>query len=237
MQTATNTHGRRDMPFATRPTPDAVATVTIGSVSDQDWYISRTYGVYHIPACAKGQRCATLLISPRSDALDFGDSRRMPINITAREIADDLLQDLQDHGVFLCALARPSEFEIASATERGDRYYHKLVAEADTMWARGHSFREISDLQRRAAIALGIERDWAYVPTRMVECPACGEKVKPGIAVCRHCHAILDAERAARHGLGPKAGGEPAAPAATGNRIVEKNENAGGATLPKQAAQ
>ena len=70
------------------------------------------------------------------------------------------------------------------------------------MWARGHSFREISDLHRRAAIALGVEREWAYVPMRMSDCPACGEKVKTGVAVCRHCSAILDAEKAAKHGLG-----------------------------------
>jgi hypothetical protein len=45
--------------------------------------------------------------------------------------------------------------------------------------ARGHSFREISDLHGRAAIALGVEREWAYVPVRTRDCPACGEKVKP----------------------------------------------------------
>jgi hypothetical protein len=73
------------------------------------------------------------------------------------------------------------------------------------MWARGHSYREISDLHRRAAIALGVEREWAYVPMKMGECPACGEKVKAGVAVCKHCHAILDAEKAAQHGLGPAA--------------------------------
>ena len=66
------------------------------------------------------------------------------------------------------------------------------------MWARGHSFREISDLHRRAAIALGVEREWAYVPTRFADCPACGEKVKPSVAVCKHCGAILDAEKAAK---------------------------------------
>jgi hypothetical protein len=70
------------------------------------------------------------------------------------------------------------------------------------MWARGHSFREISDLHRRAAISLGVEREWAYVPMRMNDCPACGEKVKHGVAVCKHCSAILDAEKAAKHGLG-----------------------------------
>ncbi len=39
----------------------------------------------------------------------------------------------------------------------------------------------------------------------MSDCPACGEKVKTGVAVCKHCHAILDAEKAAQHGLGPSA--------------------------------
>lgn len=181
---------------------DTAATVTIASLSDQDWYISRTHGVYHIPACAKGQTYALLLITARGDAIDLGDNRRFPFSISAREIAGDLLQDLHDHGIFVCAGARPTQEEIAAATARRDVFYHQLVADGDTMWARGHSFREISDLHRRAAIALGIEREWAYVPVRMAECPACGEKVKPNVAVCRHCGAILDAEKAARHGLG-----------------------------------
>src|SRR5271155_3149421 len=189
----------------TRSTGDTAATVTIASISDQDWYVSRTHGVYHIPACAKGEPCALLLITSRGDAIDLGDNRRFPFTISAREIAVDLLQDLQDHGVFVCAGPRPTAEELAAATERRDAFYHRLIAEGDTMWARGHSFREISDLHRRAAIALGVEREWAYVPVRMADCPACGEKVKPGVAVCRHCRAILDQEKAAKHGLGLRA--------------------------------
>jgi hypothetical protein len=192
---------RRDTQAATRAGDNAAATATIASINDQDWYISRTHGVYHIPACAKGQPYALLLLTPRGDALDLGDNRRFPFTISAREIAEDLLQDLHDHGIFVCAGARPTPEELAAAATRRDAYYQQLVSEGDTMWARGHSFREISDLHRRAAIALGIERDWAYVPMRMAECPACGEKVKPGVAVCRHCRAILDAEKAAKHGL------------------------------------
>jgi hypothetical protein len=192
---------RRDILVDTRAGADTAATVSIASISDQDWYVSRTHGVYHIPACAKGESFALLLITPRGDALDLGDNRRFPFTISAREIAEDLLQDLHDHGIFVCAGARPSPEELAAATTRRDTYYHRLVGEGDTMWARGHSFREISDLHRRAAISLGVERDWAYVPTRMTDCPACGEKVKPGVAVCKHCGAILDAEKAAKHGL------------------------------------
>jgi hypothetical protein len=197
--------GRRDISIETQPKGDTAATVAIASISDQDWYISRTHGVYHIPACAKGEAYALLLITSRGDVIDLGDNRRFPFTISAREIADDLLQDLQDHGIFVCTGPRPTSEELAAATERRDTYYHRLIGEGDTLWARGHSFREISDLHRRAAMALGVEREWAYVPMRMSECPACGEKVKMGVAVCRHCHAILDAEKAAQHGLGVRA--------------------------------
>jgi hypothetical protein len=162
----------------------------------------RTHGVYHIPGCAKGEAYALLIITARGDALDLGDNRRFPVTITARQIAEDLLQDLHDHGIFICEGARPSSAELATATARREGFYQKLITEGDTMWARGHSFREISDLHRRAAIGLGIEREWACVPMRMSECPACGEKVKVGVAVCRHCSAILDEGKAAKHGLG-----------------------------------
>jgi hypothetical protein len=194
--------GRRDILIGTSAKADTAATVSIASISDQDWYVSRTHGVYHIPSCAKGEPYALLLITSRGDALDLGDNRRFPFTISAREIAEDLLQDLHDHGVFVCASARPTPDELSAATVRRDAYYHRLIADGDTLWARGHSFREISDMHRRAAIALGVEREWAYVPMRTSECPACGEKIKQGVAVCKHCHAILDSEKAAKHGLG-----------------------------------
>ena len=194
-------HGRRDLLVETQTRGDAAATVSIASVSDQDWYISRTHGVYHIPACAKDQPYAIVTITSRGDAIDLGDNRRFPFTISARDIAEDLLQDLQEHGIFVCAGARPTPEELATATERRNHYYQGLIAEGDMMWARGHSYREISDLHRRAAISLGVEREWAYVPMRTMECPVCGEKVKTGVAVCRHCQAILDREKAARHGI------------------------------------
>jgi hypothetical protein len=207
--------GPGDLRIDTESRGDTAATVAIASISDQDWYISRTHGVYHIPACPKigppgrrqgepggsDQPYALLLITSRGDVIDLGDNRRFPFTISAREIAMDLLQDLHDHGIFVCAGPRPTAEELAAATARRDAYYHRLIGEGDTLWARGHSFREISDLHRRAAMALGVEREWAYVPMHLSECPACGEKVKTGVAVCKHCHAILNAEKAAQHGL------------------------------------
>jgi hypothetical protein len=211
--------GRETMQIDTQPKGDTAATVAIASISDQDWYISRTHGVYHIPACARTglpgprqgepggpvQPYALVLITSRGDVIDIGDGRRLPFAISAREIADDLVQDLQDHGIFVCAGARPTDSELTAAAARRDAYYHRLIAEGDTLWARGHSFREISDMHRRAALSIGVEREWAYVPMRLVDCPACGEKLKPGVAVCKHCGAILDREKAAQHGLGQDA--------------------------------
>lgn len=173
--------------------------VTIASVSDQDFYVTRTYGIFHIPARPAEESCALLIVTPRGDAIDLGDNRRFPFVISALEIALDIIQDLAQHGIFVCANQRPSEAELSAAREMRDTWYRQLIAEADEMWARGHSYREISDMHRRAALAMKLEREWAYVPQRSVDCPACGEKVRAGVAICRHCNAVLDADRAAKY--------------------------------------
>jgi hypothetical protein len=186
-------------------------SATIASVSDQDWYVSRTYGVFHIPACEKGKEHSLLMILPRGDALDLGDNRRFPFTITAREIALDLVQDLAAHGVFVCDGARPSEQEIGAASSRRDAWYQQLVFDGDQMWSRSHNYQEISDQHRRAALALGLEREWAYGPRKMIDCPVCGERIRPGVAIRKHCGAVLDAEKAALHGMQGSENGRKAA--------------------------
>jgi ribosomal protein L32 len=69
----------------------------------------------------------------------------------------------------------------------------------------------ITDLERRAARELKLDKPWLYDPKPLSECPACGEKIKPGVAVCRTCGAILDREKAARFGLGVAEAESPAA--------------------------
>lgn len=199
-------------------------SATIASVSDQDWYISRTYGVFHIPACEKGKPCSLLMVTPRGDALDLGDNRRFPFTITAAEIAKDLIQDLESHGVFVCVGARPTDEELAGAIARRDDWYKDLVFQGDQMWARSHNYREISDQHRRAAMALGLAREWAYTPQKLKDCDVCGEKVKPNVAMCKHCGAILDVEKAASHGVNrhtARAKLEVQEPAREGNRNKE----------------
>ncbi|HEU5411678.1 MAG TPA: hypothetical protein VFU57_11705 [Candidatus Acidoferrales bacterium] len=171
----------------------------IASVSSQEFFVTRTYGVFHIPACPAGKTSETLAVTAREDAIDLGDNHRIALHIPARAIAADVIQDLEDHGIFVCAGDSPSAEEIAAARTRRNGWYNRLVREADEMWARGHSYREISDMHRRAAFSLGLEREWAYTPQASRECPACGEKVRANVAVCKHCKAVLDEERAAKY--------------------------------------
>jgi hypothetical protein len=187
------TPANRNFDSSARQTP-----ATIASVSDQDFYVTRTYGIFHIPARPADEACALLIVTPRGDAIDLGDNRRFPFAISAHEIAADIIQDLTQHGIFVCAGERPSETELSAAGAMRDAWYRQLINEADEMWARGHSYREISDMHRRAAIFMKLEREWAYVPQRSVECPACGEKVRAGVAICKHCKAVLDSDRAAK---------------------------------------
>jgi hypothetical protein len=70
----------------------------------------------------------------------------------------------------------------------------------------------ITDLERRAARELKLEKPWLYDPKPATECPACAERIKPGVAVCKSCGAILDKEKAAQFGL--IASGPVAQPAA-----------------------
>lgn len=148
-------------------------------------------------------------ISARTGAIDLGDKRTLEFPISARDIAEDLAREINADGgessyfgVFVCAGDEPDADELAEARERLALFYASLVNSADKQWERTHNVAFISDLERRAARELRLEKDWSYEPTMRNECPACGERLKPNVAVCRTCGAVLNRERAAQFGLG-----------------------------------
>jgi hypothetical protein len=140
--------------------------------------------------------------------MDYGDKRTLPLAITAREIAEDICREINSDagensflGVFVCAGDAPTDKELKSAQEKLDEFYRALVASADREWERSHSFLFIHDLQRRAATNLGVQKEWHYQARETEECPGCGDRVKPGVAVCKSCHAVLNREKALALGL------------------------------------
>jgi hypothetical protein len=191
-------------------TPKESSTVSLVNISTQKWpQRQRTYfGSLEVRSPEPGEAFAITPIRGCTGVMDLGDKRIMEYRVTAREIADDIAREINGdsgegsfHGVFVAAGEMPTEAELAEARARLNEFHRKLVAAADLEWERSHNPMFITDLERRAARELRLEKPWLYDPKPLAECPVCAEKIKPGVAVCRSCGAILDREKAAQFGL------------------------------------
>ena len=192
------------------PTATENSTVSLVNISTQKWPPrQRTYfGSLEVRSPEPGEAFAVTPIRGCTGAMDLGDKRIMEYRVTAREIADDIAREINGdsgegsyHGVFVAAGEMPTESELAEARARLDEFHRRLVAAADLEWERSHNPMFITDLERRAARELRLEKPRLYDPKPLADCPVCAEKIKPGVAVCRSCGAILDREKAAQFGL------------------------------------
>jgi hypothetical protein len=185
----------------------------IANISDQEFHSDQAgLGLFTIPACPPGQPCACLTVYGRTELYDMGDDRKGERYWAARVIAKSVLAehnpdaDLRRYGVFLCAGDVPLDSELRDAALRRDAYFYDQVEQADALYARAPNRPElISDVQRRAARHLGLDRPWLVKIAPMQDCPVCGDPVKVGVALCRHCGAILDESKAARYKLPQRA--------------------------------
>ncbi len=191
-------------------TATETATVSLVNISTEKWPPRhRTYfGSLEVRSPESGETYAITPIRGCTGVMDLGDKRIMEYRITAREIAEDVAREINGdsgegsfHGVFVAAGELPSEAELADARHRLEEFQRRLVAAADLEWERTKNPMFITDLERRAARQLGLEKPWLYDPKPLADCPVCAEKIKPGVAVCRSCGAILDREKAAQYGL------------------------------------
>jgi len=186
------------------------STVSLVNISTEKWPPRhRTYfGSLLVRSPESGEAFAITPIRGCMAAMDLGDKRIMEVRITAQEVAEDIARELNGdsgegsfHGVFVAAGPTPTEAELADARRRLEEFQERLVAAADLEWERTRNPMFITDLERRAARQLNLEKPWLYDPKPLAECPVCAEKIKHGVAVCRSCGAILDCEKAAQYGL------------------------------------
>ena len=177
-------------------------TVALVNISSEKWPPRhRTYfGSLAISSPQPGEAFAITPIRGCLGVMDLGDKRTMEFRITAREINGDSGEGSY-HGVFVAAGDSPTEGELAEARRRLEEFQRRLVAAADLEWERTKNPMFITDLERRAARQLGLEKPWLYDARPLADCPVCAEKIKHGVAVCRSCGAILDREKAAQYGL------------------------------------
>src|SRR5260370_18946741 len=123
----------------------------------------RTYfGSLEVRSPEPGEPYAITPIRGCTGVIDMGDKRSMEYRITAREIAEDIAREINSdsgegsfHGVFVSAGAAPTEAELADARRR-------LVAAADLEWERTKNPMFITDLERRAAQQLGMQKPSLY---------------------------------------------------------------------------
>ena len=188
-------------------------TVWLVNISHEKWPPRhRTYfGALDVRSPGADEAYAITPIRGCVGVMDLGDKRTMEYRITAREIAEDIAREINNdsgegsfHGVFVATSDVPTAAELNSAHKRLQEFQRRLVAAADLEWERSKNPMFITDLERRAARELHLEKPWLYDPKPMAECPVCAEKIKHGVAVCRSCGAILDRDKAALYGLTAK---------------------------------
>lgn len=81
------------------------------------------------------------------------------------------------------------------AREMQIEWFKLLIVEADDYWNKTHARRAISDIQRRAASFLGLDREWNIdmeVSDSLSTCKFCKEQIHPEAIICGHCQGILN---------------------------------------------
>ena len=146
-----------------------------------------------------GERVAQSICNPNNPSLNQDAS------LAAGTILG-LGVDLNAQGVFWSLNNPPTEEEIAKAEQRREKYYRFLLEQARTLEISNPKELEslIHQDYHMAAEYFHQETSWHRKFTRLVECPYCGEQIKPGIAAHQNSLGgvcILDEARAAKMGL------------------------------------
>ncbi len=168
------------------------------------------FGYFEVPGCPPSRAYSSMAIEDRRSMKDYGEGRYEPMRITGEEIARDLAETWKEHGVFVSVQEAPSEEELEAARGRRLAWYREIYSEGADSWTRYKQYRLINDRQRDAARELLKVGEISEPPEWMkasghetghMGCPACGGEIRVGVAVCRHCGAILDEARAQAYRL------------------------------------
>lgn len=208
--------------------PTFTVAATICSIlpredSQNHTVILRTHGAYFIQHPKEGEEYALSHVTHKVDYADVGDfdpakvkrtgvDPRKQYHFDAKSIADDLCKQINEgaagtnsfFGVFVCKGTEPTREELDSAHKRLNEYFTQCVVAADAQWSDIPSHNLISGIAKRAGRWLKLNPEnhgWMSNFQTMADCPACGTRIKPGVAICKACGAILDHEKAAQYGL------------------------------------
>lgn len=197
------------MPVATQEA--AGKSILICSIAPEEFKIKRSYNWngLTIPGC-NGEVYTSLLVEDHMDEevhqVDYNWEHAIhkPVRIEAAVIVKDFFanEKLTEKGCFIPKGKEPTAEELANARATRRRYLERCVRDGDSEYSRTGRVDDIPGEFKRAVAELGVTREWAFLaPAPTMSCPACGETLKPGVAVCKTCGAILDREKAEKFGL------------------------------------
>lgn len=173
----------------------------------------RTYNVlgWVIPSCPDDKPFTSIVIEDQMDEkkihteYDASKAERIPVPIPSEQVIADYFgrERLKERGCFTCPTDHiPTQKEISDAKLIRTKWLQGLIEAGDKEFMRTKRVDEIPDFCKRAVEELGLKREWAVVaPPPMTSCPACGESINVGVAICKSCRAILDFDKAKQFGL------------------------------------
>ena len=187
---------------------DKVHHVPLGSL--RNWII---------PACPKDKQYVTLKVPGLiKDEYDTGDGNgNMGANpVLGETVAAEIvgngmqaqLKELGMHtnnkewwGVFWSKNEIPTQAELDTAKDKLTRFMRILFDDGNRRAMEGHTdkagmgINSIGANNHMAAKFLGQSPDWSRATNVMIDCPNCGERVKPGIIQHKECGWVLDPVR------------------------------------------
>jgi len=200
------------------PVPEKIlksgSPIYIYNVGPWRWIRSMaSLGTYTIMECPPGQRHSPPLVIPHliretipHEASNwrmgnrFEDGEDVALAILGEGPFQSKEQGYSRVGVFIAKGEEPTEQELVKAENLLRQYRETQVAEADAYWNAGpQQYQMIVAEHREAAAALGVEREWVKPIRETIECPGCGARVNPRIALHAvqqgGCGAIINRER------------------------------------------
>ena len=174
-------------------------------------------GRFVIPGCLDYNKPEVLLVGTSVHFVpQYNGDEELPaivIKTNCREIADAVVKDYLQGQMDVDAETQPGilwlpgninadEFRVKHIIKYNNlkkfqsNWFRKLVQRADNDWNRYKRHTVISENQRFAGRALGMEKEWLLpehyeVP---VKCPSCLTNCAPEAVVCANCRCILKPE-------------------------------------------
>lgn len=141
------------------------------------------------------------------------DRPKIKTPVPALEFANGVIRDYQASQMVVGADSAPALFYVegyyepqkkhaeitAEALRKQRNWFSDLVKQADVdfIGSKGNPF-VVSDLARRAARLINVQRQWLDVDTQNTQCPVCRDIIHPLAIVCRSCGAVINKEEYAK---------------------------------------